>query len=81
MRSLSAEARSGDNVQAALGRADWSDEDLLLHLHHGASHNFEALVQHRKVEDLTIVILTNRKNGNLHEIADSLRRMVYATQA
>ncbi|MGB3802314.1 MAG: serine hydrolase domain-containing protein [Lewinella sp.] len=81
VRTLSEEAGPGDNVQAPLGRGDWSNEELTLHLHHGSSHNFEALVRDHKPEGLIIVLLTNRKNGNLHEIADELRRMVSARHA
>ena len=81
VRLLSTEARPDDNVQAALGRCDWSGDDLFLHHHHGSSHNYEALVRHYKSEGLTIVLLTNRKNGNLHEIADALREMAYAARA
>ena len=78
VRTLSQEARPGDNVQSSLGRCDWAGEEMTLHLHHGSSHNYEALVRHQKREGLTIVLLTNRKQGNLHEIADSLEAMILA---
>jgi hypothetical protein len=72
VRKLSREAIEGDNIQAPLGRADWENDSLKLHLHHGSSHNYEALVRHHVTEDLYIILLTNRKKSNLHEIADTL---------
>ena len=80
VRNLSQEARHGEEVQSALGRADWSGEQMTFHQHHGSSHNYEALVRYYKREGLTIVLLTNRKQGNLHEIADTLRAIVLTEQ-
>lgn len=76
VRQLSEEAIEGDNIQAPLGRCDWADDDIVMHLHHGSTANYEALVRHYKQEGLIIVLLTNQKQGNLHDIADQLYAMV-----
>ena len=81
VRKLSAEFPPDNDVQSPLGHCDWSGDELTLHLHHGSSHNFEALVRHYKSEGITIVLLTNRKKGNLHEIAEALREMMDVSRA
>lgn len=72
VKQLSEVAITGDNIQAPLGRGDWKDEDLQLHLHHGSTGNYECLVRHYKSEDLYIILLTNQKHRNLHDIADEI---------
>lgn len=72
LKFLSEEAISGDNIQAPLGRCDWVNEDVELHLHHGSSASYESLVRHHKKEGLMIILLTNQKQGNLHDIADKI---------
>lgn len=76
VRALSEEAIEGDNIQAPLGRADWKNDELILHLHHGSTGNYESLVRNYKAESLMIVLLTNQKHGNLHEIADDIADIV-----
>ncbi|WP_084196206.1 serine hydrolase domain-containing protein [Pontibacter actiniarum] len=72
MRQLSEEAMEGDNIQAPLGRCDWEDGDIKLHLHHGNSKNYESLVRHYKKDGLVVVLLTNQEHENLHDIADNI---------
>ncbi len=70
MKRLSEEAIQGDNIQAPLGRCDWENDDIELHLHHGSSQNYECLVRDHKQDEIIIVLLTNQKHSNLHDIAD-----------
>lgn len=72
MLQLSQEAIQGDNIQAPLGRCDWTDDDIRLHLHHGSSGNYECLVRNYKQEELIVILLTNQKHRNLHAIADNI---------
>ena len=72
LRFLSQEAISGNNIQAPIGRGDWENDSLNLHLHHGSSHNYEALVRHHKKDGIMIIFLTNQKHSNLHEMADQV---------
>ena len=72
MQQLSEEAISGDNIQAPLGRGDWEGDDLKLHLHHGSSQNYECLVRNYKQDGFMIILMTNQKQRNVHEIADNI---------
>ena len=72
MQFLSEEAVRGDNIQAPLGRGDWENGDLRLHLHHGSSASYESLVRHYKQDGIMIILMTNQKHGNVHDIADQL---------
>lgn len=72
MQQLSEEAKRGDNIQAPIGRGDWEGDDLKMHLHHGSSQNYECLVRNYKQEGLMVVLMTNQKHGNVHDIADNI---------
>lgn len=47
-----------------------------MHLHHGSSQNYECLVRDHKQDGLIIVLLTNQKHSNLHDIADTIYAIV-----
>lgn len=70
VKLLSEEAIRGSNIQAPLGRVDWKDDDLVLHLHHGSHESYECLVRNHKQDELIVILLTNQKHSNLHNIAD-----------
>ena len=72
MKQLSEEAIPENNIQAPLGRCDWKNDNITLHLHHGSSGNYESLVRNYPQDNLTIVLLTNQKHGNLHDMADMI---------
>ena len=72
MQQLSEEAIQGNNIQAPLGRCDWEGEDIELRLHHGSNVSYECLVRNHKQDGLIIVLLTNQKHSNLHDIADTI---------
>ncbi len=69
---LSETAKEGENIQAPLGACLWENGDITEHAHHGSSGNYECLVTRFKQEGITIVILTNQKYGNVHEITDAI---------
>ncbi|QCK16554.1 serine hydrolase domain-containing protein [Mangrovivirga cuniculi] len=72
VKKLSEEVIEGDNIQAPLGRCDWENGDIALHLHHGSTGNYEVLVRNHKKEDIMIILLTNQKHENLNDIADRI---------
>ncbi len=65
-----------DNMQAPLGNCIIKDDVIIEHLHHGSMGNYEALVQRYNTEDITIILLTNQKNGNVFDLAASIYTMV-----
>ena len=72
---LSKTAKEGDNIQSPLGYTQWNNNTLVEHTHHGSSGNYECIVQHYKQDGITIVVLTNQKHGNVHDIAATLYQM------
>tara|TARA_B100000678_G_scaffold134098_1_gene112004 strand:- start:1189 stop:2277 length:1089 start_codon:yes stop_codon:yes gene_type:complete len=72
VKILSQEAKIGNNIQAPLGRFDWNNDLAVEHLHHGSSASYECIVRRFKQKDLTIIILTNQKHGNVHEISQEI---------
>ncbi|MEL7124511.1 MAG: hypothetical protein AAFO07_34070, partial [Bacteroidota bacterium] len=73
---LSQKAIEGNNIQAPLGRCDWDDGKIVEHFHHGSSGNYECVARRFAKEDITIVILTNQKHGNVTAISERLYQMV-----
>ncbi len=65
-----------ENKQSPLGEVEIYDGKIIKHAHHGSSGNYECLVQKDVKHDLTIVLLTNRKKRNVHEISDEIGRMI-----
>ncbi len=76
LQFLSKKAVEGENIQSPIGRGDWESEDLLLHLHHGSQGQFECLVRNHKEKEIQIVLFTNQKHQNLHEIAAETMKMI-----
>jgi len=72
LQFLSQKVISGNNIQSPIGRGDWIDDELQLHLHHGSTGNYECLVRNYKEEEIMIILLTNQKKRNLHDIADDV---------
>tara|TARA_R110000796_G_scaffold88850_4_gene191864 strand:- start:8203 stop:9246 length:1044 start_codon:yes stop_codon:yes gene_type:complete len=76
VKFLSETAKKGENIESPLGYCEWKDDIITEHSHHGSSSNYEGIVRRFKQEDITIVILTNQKNGNVREISDTLYELV-----
>jgi len=76
VKFLSKTAISEDNIQAPLGYSEWENNELIEHAHHGSSGNYECLIQHFKADNLIIVIMTNQKKKNVHEISNNIYNIV-----
>ena len=76
IKTLSEEAKIGDNIQSPLGRCDWENEKVIEHSHHGSSGNYECVVRRFKQEGITIVILTNQKHSNVYDISNEIYKKI-----
>ena len=76
IKTLSEEAKIGDNIQSPLGRCDWENEKVIEHSHHGSSGNYECVVRRFKQEGITIVILTNQKHSNVYGISNEIYKKI-----
>lgn len=76
VKTLSNKAKKGDNIQAPLGNCDWSNDTIIEHAHHGSNVNYECLVRRFKQDEITIVILTNQKHGNVNQISNEVYKIV-----
>lgn len=76
VKFLSKTAISGDNIQAPLGYSEWENNELIEHAHHGSSGNYECFIQHFKADNLIIVIMTNQKQKNVHEMSNNIYNIV-----
>ena len=76
VKFLSETVKAGNNIQSPLGSTTWKNKKLIEHRHHGSSANYECLVGRFRKDKLTIVILTNQKNKNVHDISDKIRKIV-----
>ena len=62
----------GGNKQSPLGNAIIENNKVVFHQHHGSSGNYESLLHRDIAKDLTIIMMTNRKKGNLHETVSKI---------
>jgi len=76
LRTLSEEAKVGDNIQAPLGRCDWENDQVIEHSHHGSTANYECVVRRFKQDDITIIILTNQKHKNVYDLSDEIYQIL-----
>jgi CubicO group peptidase (beta-lactamase class C family) len=72
VKLLSEKAKKGDDIQSPLGQTDWENDQIVEHSHHGSTANYECVARRFKREGITIVILTNRKQGNVYEISERI---------
>jgi hypothetical protein len=61
-----------EKTQSALGSAKYKNGNLIEHLHHGRSGNYEALLVSNSTEKFTIILLDNNYNGKVFEISDAI---------
>lgn len=76
LKILSETAKKGDNIQSPLGHCEWENDKVIEHSHHGSTASYECVVRRFKQDGITIVILTNQKQGNVYDISDTLYEMV-----
>lgn len=76
LRKIAVPAQKGPiNRQSPLGNVVLLEDQIQEHVHHGSSGNYESLMSRHNKEGLTIILMTNRKNGNLFELSSELRKM------
>ncbi|WP_026451432.1 serine hydrolase domain-containing protein [Aequorivita capsosiphonis] len=64
------------NTQSPLGHLKWNGNKIESHIHHGNSNNYECIIKSFPQEKLTIVILTNREAGEIHNLADKIHKRI-----
>ncbi len=67
------------DMQAPLGNCTIINGQIAEHSHHGSMGNYECLIQHDNIEDLSIIILTNQKNQNVFDISENIKIIVTET--
>jgi CubicO group peptidase (beta-lactamase class C family) len=63
----------GENVQTPLGKAQFSEDRLVEHVHHGSSGAYESLLFMRN--ELTIILMTNQKRSNLFQLSEKIEKL------
>lgn len=76
VKILSEQAKKGENIQSPLGYTQWENDKIVEHSHHGSSVNYEVMVRRFKQDRITIVILTNQKQGNVYEISEKIYKII-----
>lgn len=62
------------NMQSSLGNVKVLNDNIVSHLHHGSSGNYECLISQNNEKDITIIVLTNRNNKNVFEIKNKIEK-------
>ena len=81
MQQLSQEIFPGEDSQSPLGQCDWEGGDIKQHFHHGNSQNYECLVRNYKQDGLMVILMTNRDQENLYDIADDIYELYQRNSA
>lgn len=76
VKQLSEQAKKGDNIQSPLGFTDWENDEIIEHSHHGSTASYEGVARRFKQDGITIVILTNQKQGNVYEISEKIYEII-----
>lgn len=78
MKFLSEEADFLGNIQAPLGYAEWKDNKIVEHSHHGENGSYECYARrfYKDNDMLTIIVLSNRKRGNVVDITDDIKSIL-----
>lgn len=63
-------------MQSALGNVKLKNNKIYEHLHHGSSGNFESIVYRNNQKNISIIILTNKKSANVHDIKNSILNLL-----
>lgn len=74
LKFLSKKADFFGNIQSPLGRVIWESDTAVEHSHHGSSGNYECIIRRFNVDNevLTIIVQTNKKQGNVGAISDEI---------
>lgn len=76
VKKLSEQAKKGDGIQSPLGHTEWENDKIVEHSHHGSTASYECVARRFKEEGVTIVILTNQKQGNVYEISEEIHKII-----
>ncbi|WP_167470964.1 serine hydrolase domain-containing protein [Flavobacterium cupreum] len=61
-----------EEMQSALGKAEYKDKNLIAHSHDGRAGNYEAILVSDIDEKITIILLGNNYNRKVFEISDAI---------
>ena len=64
------------DAQSPLGTGVWGDDQIVEHSHHGSTGNYECIVRKYYSDDITVILLTNQKNGNVRELSEKILKLV-----
>lgn len=64
------------NRQSGLGGGSMSGDKMISHIHDGTSRNYQALLVSKVPEGVTIILMTNNKQGNLYAISRSIEAIL-----
>jgi len=62
--------------QSGLGGGSMEGDKMLSHVHDGTSFNYQALLVSKVQEGVTIILMTNNKQGNLYSIEKSIESIL-----
>ncbi|SCY00081.1 CubicO group peptidase, beta-lactamase class C family [Nonlabens sp. Hel1_33_55] len=62
------------NLESSFGNLKVDKEGNIEHFHHGSSGNYESTIYKNK--DITIILMTNRKNENLHFLNEEIIKII-----
>lgn len=65
-----------EEMNSALGQVEYINDMVSEHTHHGSNGNYEGILYRNNLKNITIVILTNRKNGNVHSIKNRIKEIL-----
>ncbi|UBM59530.1 beta-lactamase family protein [Marinilongibacter aquaticus] len=66
-----------EHMESALGQALFDGSKMVKHTHHGSSGNYECIISKDVQYRTTIVILTNQKHSNVHEIMEQIEHILH----
>lgn len=70
--SLEILAKSFGDNESSLGHADFKEGELSWHQHHGSNYNYEALITHDVLQDITIILTTNSQQFKVNQITNAI---------
>lgn len=62
--------------QSGLGGGSMDDDKMISHIHDGTSLNYQALLVSKAPSGVTIILMTNNKQGNLYSIEKSIESIL-----
>ncbi|AYL95684.1 serine hydrolase [Mucilaginibacter celer] len=66
----------GPNRQSGLGGGSMDEDKMISHIHDGTSMNYQALLVSKAPAGITVILMTNNKQGNLYAIDRSIEAIL-----